>query len=163
MYLICLILIYYVKRRCRNLSFGQCKDNNNIPKLYVLDNFSCVKICQVAENQVYKKSFWTTLQIGGCPKRITSCLSVLSCRCVRKRALVEVFLCSILLTLVVECRTYGSAEFRILGYMESYSVHLLHSRINFPAQGQKRQVAYEYEIFDARFERRQNSGRTDEV
>ena len=45
--------------------------------------------------------------------------------------------------------------------MESYSVHLLHSRINFPAQGQKRQVAYEYEIFDARFERRQNSGRTD--
>lgn len=95
MYLICLILIYYVKRRCRNLSFGQCKDSKDIPKLYVLDNFSYVKICQVAENQEYKKSFWTTLLNGGCPKRITSCLSVLSCRCVWKRALVEVFLCSI--------------------------------------------------------------------
>ena len=61
MYLICLILIYYVKRRCRNLSFGQCKDSKDIPKLYVLDNFSCVKKRQVADYQLYKKSFWKTL------------------------------------------------------------------------------------------------------
>ena len=49
----CLILNYYAKKGMKTLVLDNAK-------LYVLDNFSRVKICQVVENQIYKKSFWTT-------------------------------------------------------------------------------------------------------
>jgi hypothetical protein len=41
-----------------------------------LDNFSCVKKCQVADCQLYEKSFWKTLIFLGFPKRLTYSFSI---------------------------------------------------------------------------------------
>ncbi len=70
-------------------------------------------------------------------------------------------LCLLLPPLIVEGCTDGGAEFRVFGYPESHSVELLHGWEYLAALGQEGEVAYEHEILDARFEGREDGGRTD--
>ena len=63
--------------------------------------------------------------------------------------------------LVVEGSTDGGTELRVFRYSESDAVELLHGWEHLAALGQEGEVAYHHEVLDARFQRREDGGRTD--
>ena len=62
---------------------------------------------------------------------------------------------------VVEGGTDGGTELRVFRYSESYAVELLHGREYLAALGQEGEIANHHEVLDARFQRREDGGRTD--